>query len=147
MKYLLKTVFVFTFALFIFSCSQDEQIKNTEVSQSLESVLSEMSKTAKSENKIVKFTLLINKETDKYGFENIRLLENSQEILDFSRGVNQAISSKSSSGRYQVDCTDSEGNTTSTSCDDYKCVGYKVATCVENGGCATVCKAELTVAP
>ena len=147
MKYLLKTALIFTFTLFIFSCSQDEQIENTEVNQSLESVLSDMSKTAKSENKVVKFTLLINKETNQYGFENIRLIENSREALDFSKGANQATSNRFSGGQYQVDCTDSEGNTTSTSCDDYVCVGYEVALCVESGGCSTVCKAELSIAP
>lgn len=134
--------------LFITFCNQKEEFNSLPSGKSLESILTEISTKATSENKIVKFTLLVYKGSiNTYGFENVEFLENSQDILDFNKGAQNAIAQKISDKKYLVDCTDTQGNTKSTSCNDYKCVGYYVALCVESGGCATVCKVDLTVAP
>ena len=147
MKNISKIIFAILFSLALFSCSQEEQIEDSQTNKSLESVFSEMTKMSKAENKIIKFTLVIDKETDMYGYEHVRLLENSQHILEFNNGVQRAGAKSFQAGSYQVDCTDSEGNTTSTSCANYACVGYEVALCVEAGGCSTICNAEITIAP
>ncbi|CAL2101227.1 protein of unknown function [Tenacibaculum sp. 190130A14a] len=90
--YLFSVVTVLT--LFITSCSQKEEFNSLHSGKSLESILTEISTKATSENKIIKCTLLVYKDSNTYGFEGVEFLENSQDILDFNKGAQNAIAQK-----------------------------------------------------
>ena len=113
--------------------------------KSLEAILAEIAALGEAEKKIISFDILFDKKTGLYDYTNVKIIEQSKNIVDFAIGADPGF--KYVENSYEVECTDTEGNITTTHCSDYVCVGYAVAACVENGGCAKVCKAEAAYYP
>ena len=147
MKNLKQTTILVLLALSVFLSSNCENTAQTEVSaaESLESILFEISELGKAKKKIVTFEILFNKQSSSYAYDNVRVIKESKKAMDFVKGANPGF--KYAGGSYKVSCTDAEGTTETILCEDYACVGYAVAVCVESGGFAEICKTEATYYP
>lgn len=142
----LKMMMLISIVLFMGSCS-DETTSNdgnnfqsaSREAETLENILARMKAMAVEERKIITFDLGL--EDGIYNVSNIRFLEGFEEEFAFAY---------SSAGGVQVDCTVGE-TTTSTNCPDGpgqgSCVGTAVRNCLDSGGCATVCRAQIAMAP
>ena len=123
----------------IMNCETTEQ-DTISPGENLEAVLSEIAKLGETEQKIITFEIIFDKRSGTYAYDKVEIIKESKQVIDFIKGADPAFKYMESS--YDVECVDAQGNTTITNCPDYACVGYAVASCVENGGCAQVCKAD-----
>ena len=144
----MKTIFklltnvVLCTTLFLFSCSGNENIENSDFSvESIESIVSEMQKLANAENKIVYADIILD--------ENNRFVTSKIETLsEFEKGFIEGFSGKRMGESITVSCSD--GN--DTHCDGsgfslYRCIGNTIKDCLNGGGCAEVCSAGMAVKP
>ena len=138
------------FALLIVSAFVTSRCDNTvsetpAPDESLKTLLSEIALLGEAEKKIITFDLLFDKHSNTYSYTNVEILKESKKMIDFVEGADPGF--KYQGGTYEVECTDASGAITTTNCNDYACVGYAVASCVEGGGCAQVCKAKAQYNP
>jgi len=108
--------------------------KREPANMTLEQVVNELDELAIQEDRVIKATILFNRETEKYGYEDVFVYKNKDKS-DFMKGALRAFRAS-----YQVDCyySDFDYHTT-TYCDDFDCVADAVFVCTQGNGCATTC--------
>ena len=146
MKNILKILTVFLFTLLAFSCSQDEGKLSSLENQSLEfeaffEKVSNMNLKTSQENVIyINYKWNPSKKTIEYLSSEER--EPDFFILESERSVTKRIAAAD----YQVDC-DNGDSSWSKECDGKWACGKLIAKCLDEGGCATICKQEMAFAP
>ncbi len=128
--------------LALISCNENETIENADFSvASIKAIVTEMQNLANAENKIVYASITLDK--------NNRFMANHIQTLSASeKGFIEGFSGKKMKESITVSCSGG----TDTHCEGrglslYRCIGSAIKDCLDGGGCAEVCSAEMTVAP
>ena len=149
-KKVFKLLCLLLFAVWITSCTQEQDKATVENSNSVtkknvEDVLAQMKSLGDAQGKIIVFEVEnISKEDYKKYFE---VIKNSKKVMDFASGTDSS-SRKAPEDNYTVTCTWGNGETMVTECgENVGCAGAATWDCLENGGCATICNARITYTP
>ena len=147
----MKTIFklltnaVLSTMLFLFSCSKNNSIENSNPSiGSIESVVSEMQKLANTENKAVYAEIVLDND-NLYSASKIEFISNYD--LEFYKGFNNISSKLNGGGDIVVSCSDGTVSLCEAGFGQIRCVGQAIKNCLDKGGCAEVCNAEMVVEP
>lgn len=125
------------------SCSNNNEDKTEVTSEkSMETILKDISKIAESEGKIVTFNVSYN--NGQFTKSNVQIIKNSQFVNDFANTFNKG---ETELERKRVTITCSNGTNITCNSNDGACVGHAVKACLDAGGCAEVCNANLTYIP
>lgn len=121
------------FLVTISSYSQSEKLK-------IDDLLTKVTDLGDKNGQIVTFDIRYLKSDDLYELSNVKLIEESDWIKSFADGFDpKAFDAQKQ--KVTIICALPDGTTASTSCGrrDGACVGQAVNTCLNAGGCATVC--------
>ena len=157
---LLKLVSLFTVMFFTLSCEDGDGVvtasdvtsdvvneSTLKRNQGLDDILDEVKELANAHDRVVLATVeLID---GRYELTNVSVIE-EKELSDFIIGTMQAETGTDASGTIKISCLigdDIINHYCSSGPNQYVCVGRYVIACVNAGGCAETCPAELTVAP
>lgn len=155
-----KLIMLFIISFLVLSCEREKKSVNDnsankevfstaepEVENSLNDVLDEVKALAREHDRVVRCKIEL--VDGHYSLRDVRIIE-EKEVSDFIIGGIQAeMGTDDVSGTIQVSCTLSNGDFYNTFCesgiDQYECVGRAVIGCINAGGCAETCAADLTV--
>ena len=128
--------------ILVSSCQSDEEQQNLNPSNdSIEIIIDELQELANTKGRTVIANIII--KNDRFSIAEVNIM--SQFDKNFYEGFKQ-ISSKLS-GAIIVSCSDGTMTVCESGFGQIRCVGQAIKNCLDKGGCAEVCSAEMVVEP
>jgi hypothetical protein len=141
----LHLILIFLFLGIIVSCSKDKVLPLANETASLDLIVNDIGTQAEKEGKIITFDLVV--DGDSFRKENVKVIQDSKFVIGFKQGYDGTGQNRGNT--VDITCMYPDGTETTTTCasSNSTCIGDAVSTCLNGGGCAVLCRIQVTYYP